>query len=196
MIIYRLIKICLTRIRQVYWTARARLQFAALRQVWPKALTVKGPLGLTAIGDIEIGESVTIVNDSKFNRAGVNHPTQLVSAAGAVLIIGSNVGISGASIMCHERIEIGDHVLMGVNASIYDSDLHPMNHLERRSSMKARTAPVYIEDDVWLCANVLVLKGVRIGARSVIAANSVVTKDIPPDTLAAGSPAKPVSRIQ
>lgn len=178
-----------------YWTLVARIQFLLAGQKWPKDFIVKGALGLSTAGTLNIGENVTIVNGSNYNRAGVNHPTQLVAAAGAVLKIGSNVGMSGSAIVCHENIEIGDHVLLGVNASIYDSDLHPIDHLERRSSMKAKTAPVFIEDDVWLCANVLVLKGVRIGARSVIAANSVVTKDIPPDTLAAGNPASIIRQL-
>ena len=52
-----------------------------------------------------------------------------------------------------------------------------------------------IEDDVWLCANVTVLKGVTIGARSIIAAGSIVTHDVPPDTLAGGIPAKPIRSI-
>ena len=192
MLFYRTIKKIFNRMRQTYWTARSRLQFALSRQPWPKNLIVKGPMGLTAIGKINFGENVTIVNDSCYNRAGVNHPTQLVAAAGACLNVGSNVGMSGASIVCHERVELGDHVLLGVNVCIYDSDLHPTNSLERRQSGPANTAPVFIEDDVWLCANVLVLKGVRIGARSVIAANSVVTKDIPQNTLEAGVPAVPI----
>ena len=190
----KVIKRELNRIASWQWTLRARVQFVLLRQVWPKNMTVRGPMGLTALGAVSIGENVTIVNRSKDNRAGVNHPTQLVSAKGAFLRIGSNVGISGASIICMERIEIGDNVLFGVNASVYDSDLHPMDSMERRNSGIAKSAPVIIEDDVWLCANVLVLKGVRIGARSVIAANSVVTKDIPADTLAAGAPARAVGK--
>nr|WP_287220247.1 DapH/DapD/GlmU-related protein [Mesorhizobium sp.] len=62
-------------------------------------------------------------------------------------------------------------------------------------SKAATSLPVRIGDDVWLSAGVIVLKGTSIGARSVIAAGSVVTKDIPPDTLAAGVPARPVRKL-
>ncbi|WP_353842259.1 DapH/DapD/GlmU-related protein [Mesorhizobium sp.] len=115
--------------------------------------------------------------------------------AGAVLVIGDDVGISGASIFCASSITIGDNVLIGVNCSIYDTDFHPVHWYDRRMSKAATSLPVRIGDDVWLSAGVIVLKGTSIGARSVIAAGSVVTKDIPPDTLAAGVPARPVRKL-
>ena len=135
------------------------------------------------------------MNESRYNRAGVAHPTQLVAATNAKLVIGDNVGISGASIFAIEAITIGDYVLVGVNCHIYDSDFHSVDWLQRRNSEGTLTAPVVIEDDVWLCANVTVLKGVTIGARSVIAAGSVVTSDIPSDVLAGGVPAKVIKPI-
>ena len=138
---------------------------------------------------ISIGRNATIVSDSRFNRAGINHPTQLVAGSGAELIIGDDTGISGASIYAMERIKIGNHVLIGANCHIYDTDFHPMDWKQRRVSGPPATSPVKIEDDVWLAANVTVLKGVTIGARSVIAAGSIVTHDIPTDVLAGGIPA-------
>lgn len=180
----------------VYWNTRARLQFLIRGVTWPKNLTVKGPLGLSALGNIVLGDDITIVNDSKYNRAGVNHPTQLVATTGASLTIGNHVGISGASIYSAESISIGNHVLIGANSKIYDTDFHPLNFMDRRTSQPSATAAVVIEDDVWLCANVTILKGVTIGARSVIAAGSTVCHDIPPDTLAGGTPAKPIKKFE
>ena len=177
------------------WFVRARVQFFLRGVRWPPNLTVLGPLGLSAGGSLELGENILIINDTKYNRAGVCHPTQLVAAAGATLKIGSNVGISGASIYATKSISIGDHVLIGVNCHIYDSDFHPLDWMDRRKSINVQRAAVTIEDDVWLCANVTVLKGVTIGARSVIAAGSVVTSDIPSDVVAAGIPAKVVKRL-
>ena len=58
-----------------------------------------------------------------------------------------------------------------------------------------QTAPVTIEDDVWIGANCQILKGVTIGVRSVIGAGSVVTKSIPADCIAAGNPCKVIRRI-
>ena len=182
-------------LENLVWNIKARVQFAIRGVSWPKNLTVLGPLGLSAGGEISLGANITIVNHSKYNRAGINHPTQLVAAPGAALVIGNKVGISGASIFCTNSIVIGNHVLIGASCRIYDTDFHPVDHMDRRMIKEPPSAPVTIEDDVWLCANVTVLKGVTIGARSVIATGSIVTRDIPPDTLAGGIPAKPIRSL-
>ncbi|NOX50785.1 MAG: acyltransferase [Gammaproteobacteria bacterium] len=178
-----------------YWTTKARIQFYLRGASWPRGLTVKGPLGLSCQGKLEIGADVSIVSLSKFNRTGVNHPTQIVVGAGAYLSIGAGSGFSGGSVYCMERIEIGRNVLVGINCRIWDSDFHPLEAVDRSSGKPANTAPVTIEDNVWLGADVIVLKGVRIGARSVVAARSVVTKDVPADSIAAGTPAKPIKSL-
>lgn len=61
--------------------------------------------------------------------------------------------------------------------------------------MKVKSAPITIEDDVWIGAFTTILKGVHIGARSIIGANSVVTKDIPADCIAAGNPCRIIRTI-
>ena len=191
----KLIFSVLRSIPLAYWNARARFQFFVRGVRWPANLKVVGALGLAGSGSIELGDHLTIVNDARYNRAGVAHPTQLVAGAGASLVIGDNVGISGASICAHESIVIGEHVLIGVNCHIYDTDFHAIDWQDRRCSENVKTAAVLIEDDVWLCANVTVLKGVTIGARSIVAAGSIVTHDIPSDTLAGGIPAKPIRSL-
>ena len=178
-----------------FWHLSARAQFAIRGVKWPKHLTIKGPLGLSAIGRIELGDHITIVNDSKYNRAGINHPTQLVAGRDAILKIGNNVGMSGASIYAESSIEIGDHVLLGANARIYDTDFHPIHFQDRLAGVPAKTEAVVIGEHVWLAANVTILKGVHIGARSVIATGSVVVSDIPEDCLAGGIPAKVIRKI-
>ena len=71
--------------------------------------------------------------------------------------------------------------------------MHPQNEEEQDFVKKSvKRAPIVIEDDVWMGAHCIVLKGVRIGARSVIGAGSVVTKDIPSDSIAVGNPARVV----
>ena len=161
-----------------YWCARARTQFFIRGVRWPRKLSVLGPMGLSARGRISIGDNVTIINDSKYNRAGISHPTQLVAGVGAKLSIGSHTGISGASIYAIKQIDVGNHVLIGANCHIYDNDFHPMDWKQRRSDGQPAAAPVKIGDDVWLCANVIVLKGVSIGPRTVVAAGSVVLNDL------------------
>lgn len=112
--------------------------------------------------------------------------------------LGANSRIWSAS-----AVTIGDRVLISHNANIHDSDSHPLQpdarhrqfrqiamsgHPEREDDIDAR--PVVIEDDVWIGFNCIVLKGSHIGARSVIAAGSIVTGTVPPDSVFIGTEVK------
>lgn len=90
---------------------------------------------------------------------------------------------------------IGSHVnlaqgvvVSGLNHGFYDSS-------KRIDEQKVKTSQIVIEDDVWIGANCVITAGVHIGEHSVIGAGSVVTKDIPPHSLAVGSPAKVIKSI-
>ena len=79
---------------------------------------------------------------------------------------------------------------------ITDTDAHPMDYMARRSSNEGtKSAPVVIEDDVWGGAHCIILKGVTIGARSIIGAGSVVTNSIPADCVAAGNPCRVIKSL-
>ena len=117
---------------------------------------------------------------------------------GAYLAIGDNVGLNGVLIVCKEHIEIGKYVNIGGGTRIYDTNFHNLNWKERRVptlNTIAKTAPVIIEDDVFIGTNCIVSKGVRIGARSIIAAGSVVVKDVPADSVAGGNPCKVIKSL-
>jgi maltose O-acetyltransferase len=90
-------------------------------------------------------------------------------------------------------VTIGDHVLFGPAVQVYTA-MHPLEAGERRSGIESGR-PVTIEDDVWIGGGAIILPGVRIGARSVIGAGSVVTRDIPPDVFAAGNPCRIIRPI-
>jgi len=91
------------------------------------------------------------------------------------------------------KINIGNNVLIGPNTQLYCAS-HDLNYLKRRN-WATICDPITIEDDVWIGGNVVINKGVTIGARSVIAANSVVNTDVPPDSLFGGTPAKLIRMI-
>lgn len=113
----------------------------------------------------------------------------------------------GTRIWSGSSITIGDHVLIAHSVSIFDNLTHPIGWSERRIHFRAIATighpefinlgdrPVIIEDDVWIGAHALVLRGVTIGPRSIVAAGAVVTRDIPADTLVAGNPAKPIRQL-
>lgn len=107
---------------------------------------------------------------------------------GTGIILGENVFMNYDCIMLDGGyIRIGKHTLVGPHCQFYTPQ-HPMDYVERREE-KETAYPITIGEDCWLGGNVVVCPGVTIGNRCIIAAGSVVTKDIPDDSLAAGIPA-------
>jgi acetyltransferase-like isoleucine patch superfamily enzyme len=141
-------------------------------------------------GNIILGNNCTLHSKSTSNLIGVNHPCIFTALApGSNLIIGDYCGFSGTVIGCFDMIKIGNNVRCGANTLITDSDWHLYD------PRAGKPMPITIENNVWLGVNVTVLKGVRIGTNSVIGANSVVTKDIPSNVIAAGNPCKVIKKI-
>jgi acetyltransferase-like isoleucine patch superfamily enzyme len=142
--------------------------------------------------NVRIGHNCVLVSKTKYNWAGLAKECSVRVEAHAELIIGDNSGFSGVSLYCAKRIVIGRNVCCGANASIWDTDFHPLTPAARRSHDVAaiRTRPIEIGDDVLIGAWTIVLKGVSIGDNAVIGAGSVVTKSIPNGQVWAGNPAK------
>lgn len=91
------------------------------------------------------------------------------------------------------RITIGDNVLIAPKVQFYTIN-HPLGHLDRRTGLEI-AKPITVEDDCWIGGGCVICPGVTIGARSVIGAGSVVSRDIPPDSVAVGNPARVVRKI-
>lgn len=113
---------------------------------------------------------------------------------GALLEIGDNVLINyGCSVGVTKHIRIGNRANIGTHVTLIDNSFHEIDPAKRNEAPPS--APVILEENVWLATRVIVLPGVTIGANSVVGAGSVVTHDIPPNVLAAGSPAKVIRSI-
>lgn len=139
---------------------------------------------------LQIGRACVFHSSPASNLIGVNRPCILTALQpGSRLVVGDHCGFSGTVVGCFHYIQIGHFVRCGANTLITDSDWH----LDDPRS--GSPAPVIIEDNVWLGVNVTVLKGVRIGANSVIGANSLVVKDVPPNVVAAGNPCKVLRQL-
>lgn len=133
-------------------------------------------------GMLEMHQSATLsVNKSFVIKSGAH----VIIAKNAQLILGSGFINRNVKIRCFDRIEIGDDVAVSENVTIWDSDAHTMEYEGFQ-----KTQPVKIGNHVWIGTNVTILKGITIGDGAIIAANSLVSKSIPPGCLAAGSPAK------
>lgn len=145
---------------------------------------------------IIIEDGVTFDSDPMHNDAGIIHPCTLSVTGNGRLYIGENSGFSGVQVCCTNSITIGRNVWVGVNVTIYDTDFHPIDPYERlKLDTSAKSGDVIIDDGVWIGANAMILKGVHIGKGSVIAAGSVVTKDVPEFTVFGGNPAKLIREI-
>ncbi len=145
-------------------------------------------------GVCRIGKNFSMNNGLRFNPIGFPQPCTIYVGEGARLTIGDNVGISQASIICHKDIEIQDNVKMGGGTKVYDTDFHSIDYNKRRISREdmanKKMAKVTIEHDAFIGAGCLILKGVTIGACSIVGAGSVVTKSVPANQIWAGNPAK------
>jgi acetyltransferase-like isoleucine patch superfamily enzyme len=122
--------------------------------------------------------------------------------------IGQNCYIGdGTRIWSQSSVTIGSHCLIAHLVDIHDTNSHPIDWQERRVDGEARirgsykmptqtkSAPVVIEDDVWIGFKASVMKGVRIGRGAIVASNAVVTKNVEPWTVVAGNPAKVVAHL-
>ena len=135
-------------------------------------LEIRGP-GQVVIGDyVQIGMQVT----------------PYTYTPNALIHIGDRSFLNGTRLGCSERIDIGARSILA-ECRISDCDLHSVNPDHRNDPDYIRARPVTIEENVWVTAQCIVLKGVTIGRNSTITANSVVRDNIPERSVAGGNPA-------
>jgi acetyltransferase-like isoleucine patch superfamily enzyme len=140
---------------------------------------------------ISIGKNFIACSDVRRNSLGVFQRVIIKTVGhGAKIVIGDDVGISGCTISAATSITIGNHVLLGSGCLVTDSDAHPIDPEERRQGGGGVSKPIVIEDDVFVGARAMILKGVTIGKGSVVGAGAVVAKSVPPYSIVVGNPAK------
>lgn len=184
--------------KKIYYRAHNSLLFKYKKLNGLRRIDIRGNIHIYGCRHpvIAFGENIVINSSVYANPSGGNH-TVFAVYDGGKLVIGNDTGISNSTIVCRESVSIGDNVNIGANNVIYDSDMHPVDYRKRKDNLNeyVKSAPVVIEDGAWICGHCVILKGVHIGKRSVVAAGSVVTCDIPEDELWGGSPAKFIKKI-
>ncbi len=190
------------KIRIIFFLHWNRMLFRIKGVSYGNRLKVSSSIYLQLGNDnskIVIGDNFTFTSGDCFNPLCRNIKGCLVAYPNASIIIGNNVGMSSPCLWSHERIIIGNNVKIGGDCVLMDTDAHSLYYLDRRIGAKdrinKRNLPITIEDDVLIGARCIVLKGVTIGARSVIGSGSVVTKSIPQDCIAAGNPCKVIKYL-
>lgn len=149
-------------------------------------------------GHLSVGGRVRLVSAPRLATLGASHPTTIRVAAEGAVRLGEDIGITAGSICASVSITIGDRCIFGADVIVTDSDFHPIAPEGRRYAPRPAalsTDSVVIEDDVFIGARSIVLKGVTIGRGSVIGAGSVVTTNIPARSIAAGNPARVIRKI-
>lgn len=178
--------------------ALARLWAAGrrLRLVWP-AVNARLRLGRTARlgGRVTLWGCPAVVNHGsmvfgdRVRLVSTVAKLELVTLPGGRLEVGNNVFINyGSSLVASNCVVVGDDCLIGTHVMVMDCDFHRVED----KAWDTTGEPVILENRVWLGNRSIVLKGVRIGHDSVVAAGSVVTRDVPPRTVVAGVPARRV----
>ncbi len=133
--------------------------------------------------------------------------TDLVIGENGILELDDYAMLTSVYVRCEERITIGKRVMISWSVGIFDTDVWPRGVAERAAAIAqsqqdafgripcAAPRPVVIEDDAWIGFGSILLPGVRIGAKSIVGAKSVVHTDIPPRVIAAGNPARVIRAI-
>lgn len=196
------------RLRMTFYILWNKVKFWMNDIEYGRGLQVHNVVYLTKHPEacMKIGCNVTVTSGEAFNplcrniRASfcLERPTSLIE-------IGDDTGMSSPCIWAKERISIGNRVKIGGDCILMDSDAHNLDYRVRGSRerigkmskdvLTAKTAPIIIGDDVLIGTRCIILKGVSIGARSIIAAGSIVTKSIPADCIAGGNPCRVIRML-
>jgi acetyltransferase-like isoleucine patch superfamily enzyme len=161
-----------------------------------------------------IGKSATIDNIQRRRdaiRIGTNTiilGQLLVFRHGGEIVLGDDCFVGeNARIWSAGRVAIGNRVLISHDVNIFDNDTHPFDMAARHrhylsiashghpEEIDLGEAPVVVEDDAWIAAKAMVLKGVTIGRGAVVGSGSVVTRDVEPFTVVVGNPARLVRQL-
>lgn len=185
-----------------------KLLMKATKVKYGKNVVLKGmPVIFNKSGaTLEIGDGCTIKSSFLSNLIGLYQRTIIVTRApGAVIKIGDNVGISGATIYARKSIEIGDYTCVGGNAKILDNDFHPIEIEERNKllhdphggdSELVPAREIKIGKNCFIGCNSIILKGTVLGDGCVVGAGAVVSGKFEDNSVIAGNPARVIKKLE
>ncbi len=176
------------------WVAWRRLRSAENLRIDPTAKVSYSRLKLRPGNRLTIGAGSMLEGTIAFERDG------------AEVVIGRQTFIGACTIACAGRVEIGDDVLIAWGTVILDHNSHPLRWSERENDVRewyyarkdwthVKVQPVRIGNKAWIGTHSILMKGVEIGEGAIVAAGSVVTKNVEPWTIVGGNPARVIRAI-
>lgn len=199
----------MSKVERLHWELSSLLATLRLKQKGVRLLGGNRFLGqpivtLSQDSTITLGKRTVLTGRSSGTALGVRGPVILRTLSpGAEITIGDDCGLSGAVICSALSVKLGDRCLIGADCMIFDTDFHNRAPQDTKGAYRRYSTPdwpnisagVHIGDDVFLGTRTIVSKGASIGSGSIIAAGSVVTGVIPPNSIAGGVPAKILGEI-
>ena len=171
--------------------------FAKTKILYPNARIIRFPIDIRNKKNIDLGKNLTTGIGCRIEGFPISDACEVVLKFGENVQMNDYVHITAA-----KSVEIGDNVLMASKIYISDcshgsylGDSNDSNPLTSPIGRPLSVKPVKIENNVWLGEFVSVLPGVTIGQGTIVGANSVVSKSLPPNVIAVGSPAKPIKKF-
>lgn len=184
---------------------RSTYGYIKTRFFYPNNIVINGKINISGIpvfvfrenGKLILGNNVSLKSNKKSYHLNMYSSVKIMAdRIDAVIEIGANSRINGSCIHAYKSIKIGKNCLIAANCQIIDGNGHDLSfsNVENRINTSGDAEEIIIEDNVWIGANSMILPGVKIGYGSVIAAGSIVAKDIPGMCIAGGNPAKIIKR--
>jgi acetyltransferase-like isoleucine patch superfamily enzyme len=184
----QMIKPFAVRLISAFWLAVYRARYGK-RVRFGRNFITNGKLIIKGKGRVIFGDDVNAWSHAEKNVLIAYSPHSRI-------IIGDECRISGAGVQANLLVTVGPRCMLS-STIILDSDFHQLDPVLRHdTTVPVPCAPVKIEENVWVGGQSAILKGVTIGVNSVVAFRAVVTKDVPPNSVVAGNPAKVVKTIE
>lgn len=158
---------------------------------------IYGFIKITNQGKIQIGRNFRANSGINNNPIGGDTIARLLCYQYGKITIGHNVAFSNSTIVCKNSITIEDFVYVGGGCKIWDTNFHSLDPIIRTSGndFDVQTKPITICKYAFIGGSSIILKGVTIGENSIIAAGSVVTKNVPNNEIWGGNPAKFIKKL-
>jgi acetyltransferase-like isoleucine patch superfamily enzyme len=184
---------------RIFRKIRSFLGYVKVRYFFRKHITILGKIHVTGIpvfyfkenGRLILGNNVRLKSNRKSYHLNMYSSVKIMAdKKDSIIEIGENSRINGSCLHACKKISIGKNCLIAANCQIFDGNGHDLSfeNVENRINTYGVAEEIIIEDNVWIGEGCSVLPGVRIGHGSVIAAGSIVSRDIPPMCLAGGNP--------